>query len=74
MQAHARMGEEGNAGSDGEAEQAASHSGADTRDRERGQYITVSLKPGVAQVVPLDIFDLYLDAALPAQWWPQSTH
>ncbi len=49
VQAHARMGEEGNApASDEEAEQAAGRNGADGRDR--GQYITVSLKPGVAQV------------------------
>ena len=74
MQAHARMGEEGNAGSNGEAEQAASHSGAETRDR--GRYITVSLKPGIAQVRTPVIFDLHLAlcTTAAAKTWPQSMH
>lgn len=49
MQAHARMaGELGESGTDGETE---AEAGRDRSDgQSRGQYITVSLKPGVAQV------------------------
>ncbi len=49
VQAHARMaGELGEPGTDGEAE---AEAGRDRSDgQSRGQYITVSLKPGVAQV------------------------
>lgn len=57
MQAHARMaGELGEPGTEGEAVAEGNRDRSD--DQSRGQFITVSLKPGVAQVHTLAIFHL----------------